>query len=127
MYTVDANTTSNNASLVRAVEGFSVILSCTSTGAPTPAIEWFLDDHPVLYYTPTNIVIEPSATLSRVGMDSTEFETDITLGNIVSTLNIMSAQYPADDGIYTCVGSNDELMVNTSTAMITLQVIGKIG
>ena len=125
MYTVDANTTANNASLVRVVEGFPVTLSCTSTGAPTPGIEWFLNDHPVSY-TPTNVAMESSVMLSREDMNSQEFETDITLGNIISTLNIMSAQYPADDGIYSCVGSNDALMVNNSTAMITLQVIGKI-
>lgn len=126
VYTVDANTTTNNASLVRVVEGFSVTLSCTSTGAPTPAIEWLLDDLPVPF-APINVVMESSGTLSRVYRNSLEFVTEITLGSIVSALNIMSARYPADNGIYTCVGSNDELMLNTSAAMITLQVIGKIG
>ena len=46
------------------------------------------------------------------------------LGNVTSMLEITNAQYPNHDGVYTCIGSNDDLMVVTTSAMVTVQVHG---
>ncbi len=48
---------------------------------------------------------------------------NITLGKVISTLHIVNAQYPANDGVYTCTGSNSQL---NSTANVIVQVTGKV-
>ncbi len=48
---------------------------------------------------------------------------DVTLGRVISTLHIVNAQYPANDGVYTCTGSNSQL---NSTAHVIVQVTGTI-
>ena len=51
---------------------------------------------------------------------------ELTPGNIESTLHIMNARYPDNDGVYTCIGTNaDDLDVASSSAFITVQVHGK--
>ncbi len=45
----------------------------------------------------------------------------VTLGRVISTLHIVNAQYPANDGVYTCTGSNN---FNSTNASVTIQVQG---
>ena len=120
--TVDASTTANNGSLVRVVEGESVTISCTSTGAPVPTITWTFNTQPV-QIIPTKVVTESQAMLVRTNPN--DFISDIVVGNIMSSISIVNAQYPEDDGEYTCIGTNDIQMMNCSSAMITVQVVGK--
>jgi hypothetical protein len=44
---------------------------------------------------------------------------------ITSDLLVVNAQYPNHDGLYTCMGFNDISMINISSAIINVQVIGK--
>ena len=92
------------------VEGNSVIISCSSTGAPTPTITWHLDDQ-LAPFTSSESVTEPQITLVRRDADS--FTPDVVNGDIISNLYIVDAQYPNHDGIYTCIGSNDNQIINT--------------
>ena len=119
---MDANTTSNSEPVVTVVEGNSVTVSCTSTGAPTPTMTWELDGEitPFMQFDTSE---DTQATLVRISM--TEFRPDITLGSISSDLTITNAQYPDHDGVYTCIGSNDEQLVTTSTSSITVVVVSK--
>ncbi len=48
---------------------------------------------------------------------------DIILGRVISTLHIVNAQYPTNDGVYTCIGSNSQV---NSTTNIIVQVTGKV-
>ena len=67
--------------------------------------------------------MQSQATLIRDSND--ELVPDITTGSITSSIEIINATYPENDGVYTCIGSNDNQMVNTSEATITLQVVGR--
>ena len=121
---VDANTTSISEPLVTVLEGNSVTISCVSTGAPTPSITWKFNDE-VATFIPSNMV--DGRFSHRLVRDSNgNIVPDITPGSITSNLTIVNAQYPDHDGVYTCIGSNDEQSVNNSTASITVQVQGKL-
>ena len=52
---------------------------------------------------------------------SSNFIVDISLGSTTSQLLVVNAQYPDHDGVYTCIGSNQE---NSSSALISIQVVG---
>ena len=119
---VDANTTANSEPVVTVMEGNSVIISCTSTGAPTPTMTWKLNGEttPFIQFDTTEAT---QAVLGRNAMD--DLVPDITPGSVISNLPISNAQYPDHDGVYTCIGSNDEQMVNTSTSSITVVVVSK--
>ena len=122
---VDASTTANNES-VAILEGLSVILSCTSVGAPVPTVTWELNNQPV-QITPVVSVMQSQATLVRSdpGNSNSPFVPNIITGNIISSIEIINVSFPADDGVYTCIGSNDNQMLNISEATIALQVIGR--
>ena len=111
-----------NGSLVTVSEGMSVIISCISTGAPAPSIIWMRKGQIVSFIT-ADITTKESAGVSQ--NERGELVPIILLGNIISSLQIANAQYPDHDGVYTCVGTNDDKMVNTSSADITVQVLGK--
>ena len=119
---MDANTTSNSEPVVTVVEGNSVTVSCTSTGAPTPTMTWELDGEisPFMQFDTSE---DTQAVLSRNVMG--DLVPHITVGSITSDLTITNAQYPDHDGVYTCIGSNDEQMVITSTSSITVVVVSK--
>ena len=118
-----------NQFVVTVFEGSSVIISCTSTGAPTPTITWELNND-TAPFTSTTTEIESQGTLAR-NEDGTLIRNDDgnfvlnTLTTIISDLQIINAQYPDHDGDYTCIGSNDNQMINTSSATITVQVLGE--
>ena len=119
---MDANTTSISGPSVTVIEGNTVTISCVSTGAPTPSITWEFNNE-VAPFVPSND--EPEETRAALVRDSDgNFQPDITLGSITSTLMIVNAQYPDHDGVYSCIGSNDDQMVNSSTVSITVQVQG---
>ena len=121
---VDASTTSNSEPVVMVVEGNTTIISCTSTGAPTPTMTWKLNGEttPFMQFDTT----EATQAVLYIGRNAMyDIVPDITVGSITSDLTITNAQYPDHDGVYTCIGSNDEQMVNISTSLITLVVFGK--
>ena len=120
---VDTNTTITNGSDVSVREGGSVIISCISTGAPTPSISWEIDGQVATFQSIENVMPE-QATFIR-DPQSNSFVPNIVLGSITSHLSISNAQYPEYEGVYTCIGSNDNLMINISSAMINVQVLGK--
>ena len=102
------------------MEGESLRLSCTSFGAPTPAIVWEMNGQ-TASFTPTEVIIVPQVQL--VGAPGGGLTPDVILGNITSEIMILNAQYPAEDGGYTCYGSNDDFE-STSSALIHVQVLG---
>lgn len=72
---------------------------------------------------PTESVTESQATL--VHDDLHNFAPNIIVGNIISNIGIVNAQFPENDGEYTCIGTNDNQLMNSSSAVITVQVVGK--
>ena len=108
------------------MEGSSVTISCISTGAPTPSVSWELDGQPVPFQsTEAREQSIVTLVLSDPGNPSSPFVPNIILGRVTSNLLVVNAQYPDHDGVYTCIGSNDDSMINISSAMINVQVIGK--
>ena len=69
-------------------------------------------------------VMQGQTTLIRDPLNF-NFVANIVLGTITSDLLVENAQYPDHDGVYTCIGSNNNLMINISSAMINVQVIGE--
>ena len=104
---VAPNTTADSPKMVTINETESVNISCTSTGLPTPGIQW------------------------TVGGVATRFEqvdtvTEVvgsTPGSVTSVLQIVSA-VPRDIGTYTCTGSNfvDGVQVGNSSDSIVVMV-----
>ena len=109
--------------MVTVLEGESVIISCTSVGAPVPSLTWFFEGE-VAPFTPMEMINSEDIVLVR--SDPNGPFVPESLSNIVSSLRIVNAQYPANDGIYTCSGTNDGQGENVSNATIAVQVIGRI-
>ena len=106
--------------MLSVLEGGSLRLSCTSIGAPTPAIVWEMDGRPAPFNA-TEVITIPKAQVVRTSGGS--LAPNVTLGNITSDILIINAQYPAENGSYTCIGSNDDFERNNS-AQIHVQVLG---
>ena len=106
--------------MLSVLEGGSFRLSCTSIGAPTPTIVWEMNGQPAQFNT-TEVITLPKARF--VGAPGGGLAPDVTLGNVTSETMIMNAQYPAENGSYTCIGSNDDFERNES-AQIYVQVLG---
>ncbi len=102
-----ANTSIVNQEVV-VLEGNDVNINCSSIGSPTPAIRWTFDNSDTFNHT--DVVTPP-----QHGSD-----TDVTPGRVISTLHIFNAQYPTNDGVYTCIGSNNF----NSTSAVRVQVQG---
>ena len=70
---------------------------------------------------------QSAATLvcSDPGNSNSPFVPNIVLGRVTLNLLIVNAHYPDHDGVYTCIGSNDDSMININSATINVQVIGK--
>ena len=121
---VDANTTITNGSHITIRERHSITISCISTGAPTPSISWTLNDQPAPFQS-TEIVQEGQTMLVRSDPNDPNSPLIPTLSTITSNLLLMNVQYPDHDGVYTCTGSNDISVINSSSDTINVQVIGK--
>ena len=106
--------------MLSVMEGGSLRLSCTSIGAPTPAIVWEINGQPAQFNT-TEVITIPQAEL--VGAPGGGLAANVTLGNITSETLIVNTQYPAENGTYTCIGSNNNFKRNES-AQIYVQVLG---
>ena len=91
------------------LEGNDININCTSIGGPTPSVRWTFNNYSTFNHA--DVVIPPQR-----GTDS-----GVTLGTVISTLHIVNAQYPSNEGVYTCTGSNSEF---NSTANVIIQVIG---
>ncbi len=76
-----------------------------------PTVRWTFNNSNT--FNQTDVVTPP-----RRGTDK-----DITLGRVISTLHIVNAQYPTNNGVYTCIGSNSQF---NSTTNIIVQVTGKV-
>ena len=111
--------------MVTVFEANSVTISCTSFGAPVPSLTWFFDGE-IAPFTPMEIINSEAVMLVRSDpSDPSSPLVPDSLSNIVSSLRIVNAQYPANDGIYTCSGTNDDQGKNVSNATIAVQVIGR--
>jgi hypothetical protein len=124
-HAVDANTTITNGSDISVREGHSFTISCISTGIPTPSVSWILNRQPVPFQS-KDIIVEEGITLVR--SDPNEPNSPFipqSLSTITSNLLVINAQYPDQEGVYVCTGSNDKSMINISSAMINIQVVGK--
>ena len=118
----DANTTSLSNSVVIIPERDNGTISCRSVGAPVPSITWEFNNQ-TTGFEQTDIVTPHKANISGSAGDRVA---DLTPGNIVSTLHIVSARYPDHDGVYTCIGTNaEDLTVANSIAFVTVQINGK--
>ena len=119
----DANTTAIDNSVVFIAKGDNGTISCRSVGTPVPSITWELNNQTTVFeqtdtVTPYQTFISGSAGNRAV---------NLTPGNIMSTLHIVSARYPDHDGVYTCIGTNaDDLTVKNSSAFVTVQVHGEL-
>ena len=123
---VNANTTSNSGANVTVMEGNSVVISCTSFGAPVPTLTWFFDGM-IAPFTSVEITSSESDFM-LVRSDPNDQNSPLVpdrLSNIVSSLEIVNAQFPTNDGVYTCSGTNDNQENDVSNATITVQVVGK--
>jgi hypothetical protein len=106
--------------MLSVLEGGSLRLSCTSIGAPTPTIIWDMNGQPAQFNT-TEVITMPQVRF--VGAPGGGLSPDVTLGNVTSETSIVNAQYPTENGTYTCIGSNDDFERNDS-AQIYVQVLG---
>jgi hypothetical protein len=112
--------------MVTVFEGNSVDISCTSFGVPVPSLTWFFDGEEAPF-TVMEIINSEAITLVRSDPnDPTSPFIPESLSNIISSLRIVNAQYPTNDGVYTCSGTNDNQGKNVSNATIAVQVIGRI-
>lgn len=103
---MDANTSTIGESVV---EGVNLNISCISFGVPVPNIYWTFNG----YRTPFNQTHQfTNFILSDGGM--------VTPGYIVSTLHIVDAQHPTDEGEYVCTGSNTDAINSSSTIALRL-------
>ena len=120
-FSEDANTTALTTTPEVILEGGSTDISCRSVGAPAPGITWELDNQ-IVSFEQTDTIIQFEATLTgTIG----QRDTDVTPGNIISDLHIVSARYPDHDGVYTCIGTNsDDLTVASSSDTVAVQVQG---
>ena len=118
IHSVNASTRVNHALMLSVLEGGSLRLSCTSIGGPIPTIVWEMNGQPVQLNT-TEIITQPQARF--VGTPGGGLVPDVT-GNITSEILIVNAQIPSDNGVYTCIGSNDDFETNSS-ALIHVQVL----
>ena len=101
-------------------EGINVDITCKSTGGPVPTITWTFNNQPTTF-SQTDVITQATTEAVRQ-MDGT-FVSIVTLGNVMSTLHIVDAQYPTHDGVYTCTGNNSmDTSDNTSSVTITVQV-----
>ena len=103
-------------------EGDNGTISCRSVGAPVPSITWEFNNQ-ITGFEQTDILTPYQAALTgSVG----NRVVDLTPGNTVSTLHIVSARYPDHDGVYTCIGTNaDDQTVANRSAIVSVQVHGK--
>lgn len=119
MHTDGASTrVTDGVGVVSVNEMNSVDISCTSAGVPVPTISWRFNGQ-VATLNLTNSFMDHSVEVLNGG------EFVLTEGYEVSTVHVVNARYPADDGVYVCTGSNshgDSVMV--SNAVITLRVLG---
>ena len=121
-FLVDASTTAISDSPVIIAVGGSGTITCMSVGAPVPSITWEFNNR-TTGFEQKDIVTPYEATL---GGSPGNRSVDLTPGNIVSTLNIVSARYPDHDGVYSCIGTNaDDPAVAINSALITVQIYGK--
>ena len=92
------------------LEGNNVNINCSSIGSPTPTVRWTFNNS--ITFNQTDVVTHPQRRSNRV----------VTPGRVISTLYIVNAQYPTNDGVYICIGSNSQFN-STSAARVYVQGI----
>ena len=120
-FVADASTRIIGGSLIAVAEGNTISITCRSSGVPTPNVTWEFNSAQLSL----NTIESRDPSQARVDRNDSGIYVPITvLGNLTSMLEITNAQYLNHDGVYTCIGSNDDLMVVTTSAMVTVQVHG---
>ncbi len=108
------NTTTEQVEKLSILEGGNIAISCCSIGGPVPVIIWTLNNH--------NTEFNQTDIINEASLSSTNH---VTIGNIISTLHIVDAQYPTHDGVYTCTGRNTASdSHNNSSVNITVTIKG---
>ena len=104
---VAPNTTADGPTMVTVNETDSVNISCTSTGLPTPGIQWTVGGVAARFE-------QVDTAVEAVGS---------TPGSVTSVLQIVSS-VPSDIGTYTCTGSSsvDDVRVGNSSDSIAVLV-----
>ena len=100
IYSDNARIISSEAPELFILEGENLDISCISTGTPAPIVTWTLNNQ-LTSFTQTDTYTNHSVTRSGASQAVV-----VTQGNVVSTLHIVNVQYPADIGVYVCIGSN---------------------
>ena len=104
-----------NTTTVTVVEGDDVDISCFANANPLPSdIVWYFDGNPPPFE-------QDDITEDKTAYNSSNGTFSFTEGNKTSTLHIMAAEYPTNDGVYTCSSSNDTTTVDDT---ITVEVQG---
>lgn len=93
-------------------EGESINITCISFGVPVPTISWSFNGQ-ATHFSPTDQSFDVSVSGDVV-----------TLGSTMSSLLIVNAQYPDNDGTYICTGSNTQS--GASSSMINVEVLGML-
>ena len=106
-----------NSTNVTVVEGEDVDISCLASANPLPSdIVWtFAGDS--TSFSQTDTTENKTAYITSAGTFS------FSEGNITSTLHITAAEYPTNDGVYTCTSTSD---TTTLKASITVNVQGGV-
>ena len=102
-------------------EGDNGTISCRSVGAPVPSITWEFNNQ-TTGFDQSDAVTPYEASITGTAPNRV---VDLTPGNIVSTLHIVSARYPDHDGVYTCIGTNADDLTASSIACVVVRVHGK--
>ncbi len=100
---------------VTVFEGRHVDISCIFTGIPVPtSVTWTFDSQTTNFSQfdrPRDFTIE---------LRSGSTVPVVTNGELTSTLRIVNAQYPSNDGVFECIGE-----VATERTNVTVRVLGE--
>ena len=122
MFTDDANTSALGDFTVIIPEGHNGTISCRSVGAPVPTIIWKFNNQTSVF-SQTDVLTSYQVSVSDAGNNTL----DLSPGNIESTLHIVNALYPDNNGHYVCFGTNaNDLEAKSSSDFIVLQVNGEL-
>ena len=108
----------NGGDIFTVNSGDSINISCTLSGVLSPTSYSILWKHNnrTSAFNYTNIFMESDTTSPSSNVQS-------TVNHVLSTLHIVDAKYPMDDGTYQCIGSNS---LKNSFSFITVMIQGTI-
>jgi hypothetical protein len=106
------------ANMASVREGGNLRISCTSIATPIPTISWTFNGQ-VTHLDRIYTSLDPKVTTEGHRIIS------VTPGRVNSILLVMNIQYPTDAGVYTCTGSTHHGKKRTSSATLSVEVLGR--